>query len=171
MWLDSQQLLARLDITDVPVLSSTVRIQQSARDLDVVIDSRLSLSEHVASVCWSGYYQLRQAVRCSSVDATRMTVQAFIASRLDWCNSLYYGITDELMRHLQLVQNAVARLITGTRRCDHISPVLRQLHWLPVPQRVCYKIVTLVHRCLSGHVPSYRLPTPHRRRRQTIAIF
>jgi len=56
---------------------------------------------------------------------------------------------------MQSVQNAAARLITGTRRCDHISPVLRQLHWLPVPQRVSYKIVTLVHRCLSGHVSSY----------------
>ena len=71
-------------------------------------------------------------------------VQAFITSRLDWCNSLYYDITDELMRRLQSVQNAAARLITGTRRCDHISPyVLRQLHWLPVWQRVNYKIVTL----------------------------
>jgi len=60
MRLGSQQLLARLDIADVPVLSSTIRIQQSARDLGVVIDSRLSLSEHVASVCRSGYYQLRQ---------------------------------------------------------------------------------------------------------------
>ena len=47
------------------------------------------------------------------------------------------------------MQNGAARLITGTRRCDHISPVLRQLHWLPVLQRVSYKIVTLVHRCLS----------------------
>ena len=71
-------------------------------------------------------------------------VQAFITSRLDWCNSLYYGITDELMRRLQSVQNDAARLITGTRRCD-ISPVLRQLHWLPVRQRVNYKIVALVH--------------------------
>ena len=68
---------------------------------------------------------------------------------------LYYGITDELMWRPQSVQNAAARLITSTRRCDHISPVLRQLHWLPVWQRVNYKIVTLVHRCLSGHVPSY----------------
>jgi len=59
-------------------------------------------------------------------------VQAFITSRLDWCNSLYYGITDELMRRLQSVQNDATRLITGTRRCDNISPVLRQLHWLPV---------------------------------------
>jgi len=82
-------------------------------------------------------------------------VQAFITSRLDWCNALYYGISDELMRRLQSVQNAAARLITGTRRCDHISPLLHQLHSLPVRQRINYKIATLVHRSLSGHVPSY----------------
>ena len=50
--------------------------------------------------------------------------------------ALYYGISNELMRRLQSVQNAAARLITGTQRCDHITPVLRQLHWLPVRQRV-----------------------------------
>ena len=82
-------------------------------------------------------------------------VQAFITSRLDWCNALYYGITDELMRRLQSVQNAAARLITSTRRCNHISLVLRQLHWLPVQQRVNYKITMLVHRSLSGHILSY----------------
>ena len=58
------------------------------------------------------------------------------------------------MRRRQSVQNAAARLITGTRRCDHISPVLRQLHWLPVRQRVNYKIATLVYWFLSGHVPA-----------------
>jgi len=89
------------------------------------------------------------------VDATRTVVQVFITSRLDWCNSLYYGITDKLMRRPQSVQNTAARLITGTRRCDHISLVLRQLYWLPVRQHVNYKIVTLVHQCLSGHAPSY----------------
>jgi len=81
-------------------------------------------------------------------------VQAFITSRLDWCNALHYGISDELMRRLQSAQNAATRLITGTRRCDHISPVLRQLHRLPVRQRINYKIATLVQ-SLSGHVPSY----------------
>ena len=58
------------------------------------------------------------------MDATKTMVQAFITSRLDSCNALYYGISDELMRRLQSVQNAAARLITGTRRCDHITPVL-----------------------------------------------
>ena len=59
------------------------------------------------------------------------------------------------MRCLQSVQNAAARLVTGTRRCDHISPVLRQLHWLPVQQRVMFKIATVVHRSLSSNVPGY----------------
>jgi len=53
------------------------------------------------------------------------------------------------------VQNAATRLVTGTRRCDHISPVLRQLHWLPVQQRVVFKIATLVHRSLSGNAAGY----------------
>ena len=71
--------------------------------------------------------------------------QAFVINRLDYCNALCYGITYELMRCLQSVQNAAARLVTGTRRCDHISPVLRQLHWLPVRQRVVFKIATPIY--------------------------
>jgi len=54
------------------------------------------------------------------------------------------------MNRLQSVQNAAARLVTGTRRSDHISPVLRQLHWLPVRQRVYFKVATFVHQSLSG---------------------
>ena len=55
-------------------------------------------------------------------------VQAFISSRLDYCNALLYGVSDGLMRRLQSVQNAAARLVTGARRRDQITPILRQLH-------------------------------------------
>ena len=78
-------------------------------------------------------------------------VQAFVISHLDCCNALCYGINDELTCYLQSVQNAVARLVTDTRRCDRISPVLRQLHWLPLQQRFVFKIATLVHRSLFGN--------------------
>jgi len=74
---------------------------------------------------------------------------------LDYCNSLLYGVFDGLMRKLQSIQSAVSRLITGTRRCDHITHVLRQLHWLPVRRRVDYKIACLVHQSLSGLAPAY----------------
>jgi len=61
------------------------------------------------------------------------------------------------MSRLQSVQNAAARLVTGTRRCDHLTPVLHLLHWLPVLQRerVDFKVATLVHRSLSGNSASY----------------
>jgi len=59
------------------------------------------------------------------------------------------------MNRLQSVQNAAARLVTDTRRTDHISPVLRQLHWLPVRQRIDLKVATLVHQSLSGISPPY----------------
>jgi len=59
------------------------------------------------------------------------------------------------MRRLQSVQNAAARIITSARRRDHITPILRQLHWLPVRQRVDFKIAFLVFQCLTGQAPAY----------------
>jgi len=79
------------------------------------------------------------------MNASKTLVQAFISCRLDYCNSLLYGISDGLLQRIQSVQNAAARLVTGTRRSDHITPVLRQLHWLPIRQRVAFKIAGLVH--------------------------
>lgn len=158
MWLGSGQLISRIDITDVPVLSTQVHTVESARDLGVIIDSQLTLSAHVTALCQSGYYHLRQlrpAVRSLSTDAAKTLVQAFITCRLDYCNSLMYGITDSLVRKVQSVQNAAARLVSGARRCDRITPVLRELHWLPVRQRIRFKVGCLMYKSLSGQAPQY----------------
>jgi len=93
--------------------------------------------------------QLRVNARSLSDDTARTVIQAFISCRLDYCNALLCGISDGLIQHLQSVQNAAARLVTGARRRDHITPVLRQLHWLPVRQRVDFKIAVLVYKSRS----------------------
>ena len=142
----------------VQLLSTEVTVVDSARNLGVINDSQLSLEAHVAAVCRSGYYQLRQlrpVMGSLSADAAKTLVQAFISSRLDYCNALLYGVSDGLMRHLQSVQNAAARLVTSAQRRDHITPILRQLHWLPVCQRVTFKIAVLVFECLTGQAPTY----------------
>ena len=131
-------------------------------DLGVTVDSQLSMTDHISSLCRSCFYQLRQlrVIRHSlTTDAARTLVQAFITSRLDYCNSLLYGIADCQLRRLQCIQNAAARLLSGTRKFDHVSPVLRDLHWLPVRKRIFFKVATLMFKCLHGLAPSY---LPHR---------
>jgi len=99
--------------------------------------------------------QLRPSVRSMTAAAANTAVQAFICCRIDYCNSMLYGVSDGLLRKVQSIQNAAARLVTGARRRDHITPVLRQLHWLPVRQRVEYKVACLVYQSLAGQAPPY----------------
>ena len=147
-----------IDITQLQLGSIIVPFSTTVADLGVTIDSQLSMTAPISSLCRSCFYQLRQlrAIRHSlTTDAARTLVQAFISSRLDYCNSLLYGIADCQLRRLQCIQNAAARLITRTRKFDHVSPVLRDLHWLPVRQRIIFKVATLVFKCLHGLAPSY----------------
>ena len=85
-----------------------------------------------------------------------MTVaHAFISSRIEYCNSLLIGISDASVGQLQRIKNCTARLITNTRKYDHIRPVLRRLHWLPVKQRIIFKILLLTFKAVHGLAPSY----------------
>jgi len=164
MWLGLTQLLERITSQDVIVLGTRAAFSDTARDLGVVNDRELSLAAHVSSVCRSGYNQLRQlrpVVRSFSVHATNTLFQAFISCRLEYCNSLLYGISDGLLRRVQSVQNAAARCaawsqeLDGVTACDHITPVLRQPHWLPVRQRINFQIAGLIHQSLVGVAPLY----------------
>ena len=131
---------------------------RTSRRLGAESRRQLSMDVHVAAVCRSGYYQLRQLrplTRSLSTAAAETVVHAFIATLLDYCNAVLYGVSDRLMCRLQSVQNAAVRLVTGARRYDHITPIPRQLHWLPVRQCVLFKIAVLVFQCLGGQAPSY----------------
>ena len=91
------------------------------------------------------------------MDAAATVIQAFVSSRLDYCNSVLNSITENLFQRPQSVQNAAARLITQTGRREHITPtpVSRQLHWLPVRRRVEFKLAVLVYKTLHGLAPTY----------------
>jgi hypothetical protein len=123
-------------VADVPV-----------RNLGVLFDSALSMAPHVTSIVSSANYHLRNVSHARdrmSKDAARTLVQSLVISRLDYCNVLLLNISAELASKLQTVLNNAARLVTRTRKCEHITPVLIELHWLPVRACVEFKVLTTV---------------------------
>ena len=109
-------------------------------------------------MCKGSYFQLRNIGlirKYLSSDTAAQLVHAFVTSRLDYANSLLYGVPDIHLDKLQRVQNTAARVISLTRKYDHITPVLKSLHWLPVKLRIDFKILLLVFKIINDMAPSY----------------
>ena len=118
----------------------------------------MSMKAQASSICRSVHFHLRNigAIRrYLTYDSTAMLIHSLISSRLDYCNSLLAGIPDQQFSRLQKVQNTAARILTMKGRHDHITPLLIDLHWLPVLLRVEFKILLLTFRILHGLAPSY----------------
>ena len=160
IWFGSRASLAKLQSRDCSIQVGTESIKPSAvvRDLGVHLDAELSMKKHVAIVASSCFYhlrRLRQIRRRVGTEVTTQLVLAFITSRLDYCNSLLAGLPQATLEPLQRVQNAAVRLILDLNMRDHVTPGLRQLHWLPVRHRVQFKLCTIMHSVHGGRCPLY----------------
>ena len=134
------------------------------RNLGVLEDPQLTMTSQVHAVCKSAFYQLRNIarIRCYLTNSAAKTmVHALVMSRLDYGNALCYGMSKGNMEKLQRVQNAAARLVTRKRRSAHITPILFDLHWLPIEYRVMFKILVQVFRALNGQAPVYMCDMLH----------
>ena len=118
----------------------------------------MSMLPHVINFCKSAFYRLSTISRIRkylSSPSTELLIHTFGTSKLDHCNSLLYiNVPKNVIKKLQWVQNAAARLITRSR-CDHITTILFGLHWLPVSQQIKFKILLLTFKALHQQSPSY----------------
>ena len=122
------------------------------------IDTSMSLDSQISMSVKSANYNLRniRAIRnCLTPEATQQLVPAFVSSYLDNCNSLLFGLPKYQIAKLQKVQNAAARLVTKSKRSASITQILKRLHWLPVQERINYKILLITYRALKGLAPDY----------------
>ena len=122
-----------------------------------MLDTTLSMDDQVKAVCRT-YAQLRgigHIRRYLTTDAAKKVVNSLVTTRLDYCNSLLYGIPGRLLARLQKVQNTAARIVSRTSIYAHITPVLQELHWLPIESRLKYKVLLMAHRALHGSAPQY----------------
>ena len=158
MIIGTPQQLAKVSISSIQVGSSPVAPAGSLRNLGVILDQQMTMLPHVNQVCKKGYHQLkkiRQIRKYLDKSATEKLVHAFITSNIDYCNPLLYGTTSCVINKLQRLQNAAARVIYGAKKFDHVTPLLKDLHWLPVSYRISFKIALLAYKCINGSAPSY----------------
>ena len=121
------------------------------RNLGFILDSNLTMEQHVIKTCQTAYYELK---RISSIrrylteDAAKQLVTSCVLSRLDYCNSLLVGTPNSVIQPMQKVQNTAARLILRAPRHQNCTPILQQLHWLPISERIKYKTACMCYKAI-----------------------
>ena len=160
-----QRRLQSLPAVPVLICGTPVTPVDSIRDLGVYIEADIWMKRHISATvrsCFGALRQIRSIRRALSRQALTTLVRALVVSKVDYCNSVLAGISGYLLGRLQSDLNASARLIYSANRSDSITPLLRELHWLKVPECIEFRLYALVYRCLEGSAPSYLAEGIHR---------
>ena len=153
-----RQQLSKLQPKNTSVNNYTIYPRPIVKNLGSWFDSHLKMSTHITNVCKACFFYLhniRRIKKFLSKDSLLILIHAFIISKLDYCNSLLYGLPKKQIFKLQRVQSAAARLVVNIRKHSRITPVLRQLHWLPVDARIHFKVLLLTFKAIHRIALSY----------------
>ena len=154
----TRQQLAKVNIDSINVGTVEVSSSSEVKNLGCWLDNQLKLNSHINRLCKSAFfhlYNIRKIRKFLSRETTQILVNALVTSRLDYCNSILYGLPATELYKLQRVQNSAARLICNVGRFDHISPSLKMLHWLPIKFRIQFKILLITFKAIHGLAPAY----------------
>uniref|UniRef100_A0A803JI83 Reverse transcriptase domain-containing protein n=1 Tax=Xenopus tropicalis TaxID=8364 RepID=A0A803JI83_XENTR len=142
----------------ITVNNSTITPSSQARCLGVILDSALSFTPHIQSLIKSCHFHLRNISKIRSFitqDAAKILIHSLIISRLDYCNSLLIGLPLQRLSPLQSIMNTAARLIHLSNRSSSAMPLCQSLHWLPLPSRIKFKLLTLTFKAVHYSAPPY----------------
>lgn len=145
------------ELTSINVSGSQINLSDNIKLLGVTLDSSLNFDRHTSNICSSSYFHIRALRRIRpflDIDTAKSIGTAIIGSRLDYANSVLNGAPQRNIHRLQRVQNTLARVVTD----NSLTPskqLLSSLHWLPINQRIQFKILTTVYRSLNGTAPQY----------------
>ncbi|KAI5087761.1 hypothetical protein C0J45_22250, partial [Silurus meridionalis] len=138
--------------------ATTIFPSATVRNLGIILDPSLSFDAHIRSLSKTSFFHLQRIVKLRPFicrNDAEILVHALITSRLDYCNSLFSGLSAHSISRLQYIQNSAARMLTSNKKSAHITPILFDLHWLPVSSRIKYKIILLTYKALNALSPPY----------------
>ena len=149
-----QQRLKFSQLTTLSLGNDIISVGSSSRILGFIFDSDMSFTDQINSLSKSCHFHIRDIRRIRLSAATALT-NSLVSSKLDYCNSLYNGISQANLNNIQRIQNTLARVVTNTSKFEHITPKLKKLHWLPIKQRIDYKLCLLTYKTLQIQQPTY----------------
>lgn len=160
IWFGSAASHKKLAGTDTTLHVGTITIESTdvVRDLGVYMDKELNMQTHVAKLSSACFFHLRRLrqLRYAIPNATmRRLVSGLILSRLDYCNCVLAGLPRSTLAPLTRVLHAAARLAGNLQYRDSVTEALRSLHWLPIEQRITYKLCIFMYSAVHGRCPSY----------------
>jgi hypothetical protein len=158
LWAATKRRQHLIDGSSIHISGVDIVPSRCVKLLGFFIDSDISMSSQINRTIRSCFFQLRQlkAIRKNlPVNVAKSLVNAFVVSRLDYCNGLYANLPAVQMNRLQSVLNAAARLLFKTSKFSSVTPLLRHLHWLRMSERVLFKLCIMVFKALHGMTPSY----------------
>jgi hypothetical protein len=158
MIITSKNNKSKFAVDSLDICGDTVKPVANAKNLGVTIDDEMNMSLQIANVCKACFFYISwiwKIRRFLDFEVTKTLVHALVISRLDFCNSMYFGLPKSQIKRHQKVMNCAARVVFKARKREHITPYLQELHWLPIEERIEFKMLTITQRCVYKTAPSY----------------
>ena len=130
----------------------------TVKNLGVVFDRNMGMADHVTQLCRSLNFQIRNLNRIRRFldhNTCHNAIRALILAKLDYCCSLLNGVSQKHISRLQRLQNRCARLVLKKPKLTPSASLLKDLHWLPVSQRIQYRTLIHTYKCLNNLSPGY----------------
>ena len=150
--------MSKLNLNSIKIDDIDITITDNVKNLGVIFDKHMSMDKQINKMVQSAYLNIRNIskIRKSlSKENLKTLVNALVTPHLDYGNGLLYGTPWTLIKRLNMAQNSAVRLIERLRKYDHITEKKKELHWLPIPARIEYKLITQTWKILNKKAPEY----------------
>ena len=140
------------------LLGKALTPNESIKDLGVTFDRNLNFNEHIIKVsaqCMSALGQINRVKHVFNKELLITIINSLVFSKLFYCSSVWSTTSEGNIKKLQSVQNFAARIIGGLRKYDHVTPILKELQWIPVKKHLFYRDAVLAFKCMNGLAPNY----------------
>lgn len=154
----SRQMRSKLLEFRLSLLGKDILPASTVTDMGVGFDSELSFDDHIiktVSTCMSRLGQINRVKHAFDKKTLIMVINTLVFSKLFYCSNVWCNTSEKNLRKLQCVQNFACRVVCDARKFDHVTPLLRELRWLPVKDKLYYRLAVMTFKCLTGCAPKY----------------